>query len=172
MEILFRGIAKKTGQPVIGYHLKMLNENGEMVDKIYKNCGYDKEEWGFMEIEPGSLEVFVEGKTLFNSLQEIESLTQKDLDLHPINFGNDNEPISTDWKTIAEDGLPPVGSCLIVTIKNHGYGGRRELRYPIHYLEKNYAPGYAFYMNGTDILLPEYSEVVAWMPLPMPYDGE
>ena len=62
MEILFRGIAKKTGQPVIGYHLKMLNEHGEMVDKIYKNCGYDKEEWGFMEIEPGSLEVFVESR--------------------------------------------------------------------------------------------------------------
>ena len=62
MEILFRGIAKKTGQPVIGYHLKMLNEHGEMVDKIYKNCGYDKEEWGFMEIEPGSLKVFVESR--------------------------------------------------------------------------------------------------------------
>ena len=76
------------------------------------------------------------------------------------------------WKTIEKDGLPPVGSCLIVTIKNHGYGGRRELRYPVHYLEKNYAPGYAFYMNGTDILLPEYSEVVAWMHIPMPYEGE
>ena len=62
MEILFRGIAKKTGKTVIGYHLKMLNEHGEMVDKIYKNCGYDKEEWGFMEIEPGSLEVFVESR--------------------------------------------------------------------------------------------------------------
>ena len=32
--------------------------------------------------------------------------------------------------------------------------------------------GYAFYMNGTDILLPEYSEVVAWMNIPMPYEGE
>lgn len=62
MEILFRGIAKKTGKSVIGYHLKMLNEHGEMVDKIYKNCGYDKEEWGFMEIEPGSLEFFLDGK--------------------------------------------------------------------------------------------------------------
>ena len=77
-----------------------------------------------------------------------------------------------EWKTIEKDGLPPVGSCLIVTIKNHGYGGRKELRYPVHYLEKNYAPGYAFYMNGTDILLPEYSEVVAWMHIPMPYEGE
>lgn len=76
------------------------------------------------------------------------------------------------WKSIKDDGLPPVGSCLIVTIKNHGYGGRRELRYPVHYLEKNYAPGYAFYMNGTDILLPDYSEVLAWMPIPMPYEGE
>ena len=78
----------------------------------------------------------------------------------------------TEWKTIKDDGLPPVGSCLIVTIKNHGYGGRRELRYPVHYLQKNYAPGYAFYMNGTDILLPEYSEVVAWMNVTMTYDGE
>lgn len=76
------------------------------------------------------------------------------------------------WNTIKDDGLPPVGSCLIVTIKNHGYGGRRELRYPVHYLQKNYASGYAFYMNGTDILLPEYSEVVSWMNIPMPYEGE
>lgn len=75
------------------------------------------------------------------------------------------------WKSIKDDGLPPAGSCLIVTIKNHGYGGRRELRYPVHYLEKNYAPGCAFYMNGTDILLPEYSEVVAWMHVPTPYEG-
>ena len=77
MEILFRGIAKKTGKTVIGYHLKMLNEHGEMVDKIYKNCGFGKEEWGFMEIEPGSLEVFVEGKTLLKSLQEIDELMEK-----------------------------------------------------------------------------------------------
>lgn len=82
----------------------------------------------------------------------------------------DNDKLA--WKSIKDDGLPPVGSCLIVTIKNHGYGGRRELRYPVHYLEKNYAPGYAFYMNGTDILLPDYSEVLAWMPIPMPYEGE
>ena len=82
----------------------------------------------------------------------------------------DNDKLA--WKSIKDDGLPPVGSCLIVTIKNHGYGGRRELRYPVHYLEKNYAPGYAFYMNGTDILLPDYSEVVAWMNVPTPYEGE
>ena len=77
-----------------------------------------------------------------------------------------------EWKTIEKDGLPPVGSCLIVTIKNHGYGGRRELRYPVYYMEKYYAPGYAFYMNGTNILLQDYSEVIAWMPIPMPYDEE
>lgn len=62
MEILFKGIAKKTGQPVIGYHLKMLNEHGEMVDKIYKNCGLDNEQWGFIEIESGTLEFFLDGK--------------------------------------------------------------------------------------------------------------
>ena len=93
MEILFRGIAKKTGKPVIGYHLKMLNEHGETVDKIYKNCGLDNEQWGFMEIEPDTLEVFVQGETLFNTLENIEKLTMRDLDLHPVNFGNDREPI-------------------------------------------------------------------------------
>lgn len=95
MEILFKGIAKKTGQPVIGYHLKMLNEHGEMVDKIYKNCGYDKEEWGFMEIEPGTLEVFVNAmeETLLSTLMDMEELIGRDKALQPINYGDDEEPI-------------------------------------------------------------------------------
>lgn len=77
-----------------------------------------------------------------------------------------------EWKTIKDDGLPPIGRALIVTITNHLEGGRRELRYPVTYMEKYYEPGYAFYMNAVDILLQDYSEVVAWMPLPVPYDGE
>lgn len=93
MEILFRGIAKKTGQPVIGYHLKILNEHGEMVDKIYKNCGYDTEQWGFFEIEEGTLEILINGDILLKSLAEIEKLNEKDLDLSPINFGTEGEPV-------------------------------------------------------------------------------
>ena len=179
MEILFKGMSKKTGQPVIGYHLKMLNEHGEMVDKIYKNCGYDKEEWGFMEIEPGSLEVFVEGKTLFNSLQE-----QKDLDLHPINFGDEDDPMMrcphcnkdvtdlTGWISV-DDKLPEddvdvliayadiddenYTDICITTYGNAYLGGNKldfkEWRSPFEYFKGNY-------------------KVMAWQYLPEPYRPE
>ena len=64
---------------------------------------------------------------------------------------------------------PPLGMALMVTVKNHLCGGKRELRYPVTYMERYYEKGYSFYMNGTEILLPDYSEVAAWMPLPKPY---
>lgn len=84
-----------------------------------------------------------------------------------------DEQSAEEWRTIKKDGTPPVGACLIVTIKNHGYGGRRELRYPVYYLERTYEPGYGFYFGDlSNTFLPEYSEVVAWMPMPRQYEGE
>lgn len=32
--------------------------------------------------------------------------------------------------------LPPLGACIMVTIRNYFNGGRRELRYPVYYMEK------------------------------------
>lgn len=85
----------------------------------------------------------------------------------------EDERLAEDWRTIKKDGPPPVGSRLIVTIKNHGYGGRRELRYPVYYLERTYEPGHGFYFGDlNNMLLPEYSEVIAWMPFPTQYEGE
>lgn len=76
------------------------------------------------------------------------------------------------WIPLSEK-LPPLGACIMVTIKNHLDGGKRELRYPVYYLEKVYSEGYAFYHGDTsNILLPKYSEVIAWMPFPYPYDDE
>ena len=49
---------------------------------------------------------------------------------------------------------------------------RRALRYPVIYREEMYDTGYGFYENGADVLLPEYSEVIAWQPLPEPYREE
>ncbi len=75
------------------------------------------------------------------------------------------------WIPIDND-KPPLGIALMVTVKNHLDGGKRELRYPVTYMERYYEPGYSFYMNGTEILLPDYSEVIAWKPLPEPWERE
>ena len=72
------------------------------------------------------------------------------------------------WILIKND-KPPLGRALMVTVKNHLCDGKMELRYPVTYMERCYEKGYSFYMNGTEILLPDYSEVIAWKPLPEPY---
>ena len=73
------------------------------------------------------------------------------------------------WIPISEK-LPPLGSCIIVTIKD-GFRNRRELRYPVWYIEHSYSEGYGFY-HGDDLLTPEYSPVLAWMPIPNVYEGK
>ena len=83
----------------------------------------------------------------------------------------ESQPKVGEWISI-DDRLPTLGTWNIVTIKNHLKGGRRELRYPATYMEKIYDVGYGFYKNGVDILLPEYSEVIAWQPLPEPWGGK
>lgn len=81
------------------------------------------------------------------------------------------QPEIGEWISI-DDRLPTLGTWNIVTIKNHIMGGKKELRYPVIYMEKMYDVGYGFYENGTDILMPEYSEITAWQPLPEPWEGE
>lgn len=73
------------------------------------------------------------------------------------------------WIPISK-GLPSVGSCIIVTVKEH-YKKQLELRYPVWYMEKIYDQGYAFYFGEIgNILMPDISEVIAWMPMPTPYE--
>lgn len=75
------------------------------------------------------------------------------------------------WIPVSEK-LPPLGECIIVTVKEH-YRKQLELRYPVYYLNKTYSPGYAFYFGDTNnILLPDVSEVIAWMPIPKPYEPD
>lgn len=76
----------------------------------------------------------------------------------------------SEWKSI-KDGLPPIGSPLIVTIFD-SFRNRRELRYPVYYQKSIYSGDYGFYVNGTDYLMPEYSEVLAWQEIPDVYEGE
>lgn len=71
------------------------------------------------------------------------------------------------WVSIKE-GLPPLGTNVIVTVIEH-YRRGIELRYPVYYMEHLYREGFGFYF-GDSQLLPDVSEVVAWMPMPKPYE--
>lgn len=93
---------------------------------------------------------------------EVEYLFEKYL-------SNVVENIEPTWIPIS-DKLPPVGSCIIVTVKDH-IRNQLELRYPVWYIEKIYDRGYAFYFGEIgNILMPDISEVIAWMPMPTPYE--
>ena len=169
MEILFKGIAKKTGQPVIGYHLKMLNEHGEMVDKIYKNCGLDNEQWGFMEIEPGSLEFFLDGKEAnkpfkfdFAGVKSFEcKCGQKFVNITgegwiPVDerMPEDDVDVLITYADIDDENYTDI----CITTYGYAYlGGNKldfkEWRSPFEYFKTNY-------------------KVIAWRPLPEPYRPE
>lgn len=74
-----------------------------------------------------------------------------------------------EWHDI-KDGLPPIGTALIVTIFDSIHN-RWELRYPVEYRKSYYSDHYGFYQYGLEenMLLKEYSEVFAWMEIPEPY---
>ena len=78
------------------------------------------------------------------------------------------------WKNI-EDGLPPVGVPLIVTIKDNLEHKRNQLRYPVYYEKDSMKSGYHWSWRYGDFayeLLPDVSEVVAWCLVPSVYESE
>lgn len=75
------------------------------------------------------------------------------------------------WHKIA-DGLPPIGTPLIVTVKDGLQGKPNTLRYPVYYEKAKEGCGYGWSWRFGDYdyaLLPEVSEVVAWMEIPEPF---
>lgn len=79
-----------------------------------------------------------------------------------------------DWKYISS-GLPPVGTPLIVTVKDNLQAKPNELRYPVYYEKSKTGCGYRWSWRFGDFdydLLPEVSEVIAWCEIPRPYDEE
>ena len=76
-----------------------------------------------------------------------------------------------EWFSLKEDELPKLGQAVIVTVFDH-CRNRKELRYPVYYMRNPYADGYCFYISGCEPLIPEVSEVLAWMPMPNVWDGE
>lgn len=75
-----------------------------------------------------------------------------------------------EWIALNEK-KPPLGICLICTVKDH-IRNRLELRYPVYYMQMPYTDGYGFSFGEIgNVLLPDVSEVIAWMPMPSTYDG-
>ena len=82
------------------------------------------------------------------------------------------EQYNNGFNDIVEIGFPPVGRPLIVTIKDNLQGRPNELRYPVYYEEDRMKGGYHWSWRYGDFdyeLVPDVSEVIAWQPLPQPY---
>lgn len=73
-----------------------------------------------------------------------------------------------DWIPVKKR-MPEEGRVMIVTVWD-SLRGRYELRYPVWYRQSFYCDAVNFYEGDGNVLLPEYSKVVAWMPLPLPYE--
>lgn len=82
------------------------------------------------------------------------------------------EQYNNGFNDIVEIGLPPVGKPLIVTVKDNLQGRPNELRYPVYYEKDSMKGGYHWSWRYGDFayeLVPDVSEVIAWKPLPQPY---
>lgn len=78
------------------------------------------------------------------------------------------------WIPIGEM-KPPIGIPLVVTIKDNLGHNPNELRYPVYYEKDHIRQGYSWNWRYGDFnyqLMPEVSEVVAYMELPKVYESE
>lgn len=71
-----------------------------------------------------------------------------------------------------DSGPPPIGTCLILTVFDR-FRQRNELRYPVYYQEHPDRRGYGFYLGDIgNPIINDVSEIIAWKPMPKPYEGE
>lgn len=138
---------------------------GELESKIGVSKGY------FSRQTNPSIEIIMRtAETLNVSVDELLKVNLSDSVDMQLHIAETHA--KTQWKSIKEC-LPPVGMALIVTIDD-SIRCRRELRYPVYYRQSFYGGDYGFYHFADEgsILLPEYSKVLAWMPLPPIYEEE
>lgn len=127
--------------------IEIVKQEAEKYEECYKDCGdceaYNKEKHHCPKF----------CKVIKEAVREIEE-----------NHNGFND--------IVEIGLPPVGKPLIVTIKDNLQGRPNELRYPVYYEKDSMKCGYHWSWRYGDFsyeLVPDVSEVIAWQPLPEPY---
>lgn len=87
-------------------------------------------------------------------------------------FGEKGTNRMNDWNVLIKKGLPPIGKPLIVTIKDNLQGMPNQLRYPVYYVKDTMKNRYSWKWIYGDLvydLLPEVSEVIAWIEMPVEY---
>ena len=80
-----------------------------------------------------------------------------------------------DWKTIKDDGLPPCGVPLLVTIDRGNTGGPRFVVIgPVYYMKASFGGHWGFFERGNEEhqIGPDYCKVTAWHEWPEPWEGE
>lgn len=114
----------------------------------------------------------IDADKLMIELREIEADGGIGMDFITFEDLIKGQPSVKQFKPIKE-GLPPIGVPLIVTIYDT-IRFRRELRYPVYYQKSLYCNKYGFYMYGNEEspLLPEFSEVIAYMEMPTVYEED
>ena len=127
--------------------IEIVKQEAEQYEECYKDCGdceaYNKEKHHCPKF----------CKVIKEAVKEIEE-----------NHNGFND--------IVEIGLPPVGKPLIVTVKDNLQGRPNELRYPVYYEKDSMKGGYHWSWRYGDFayeLVPDVSEVIAWQPLPQPF---
>lgn len=74
-----------------------------------------------------------------------------------------------EWTPI-EQGLPPMGVALFVTIYDK-LNFTSKVLYPVYYIDTPYNMGFGFaFEQFENKLNPDYNEVKAWMIPPKPYE--
>lgn len=77
------------------------------------------------------------------------------------------------WNKI-EDGLPPAGVPLIVSVdRNINHGSPRTVLSPVYYMKSYSANAWGFFEFGdlSQQIGPDYFPVTAWAKYPDPFEG-
>ena len=144
---------------------------GENIRKFRIEKGMSQEELG-KRINVSQNDIHLWEKTNNNITVETIEKVAIGLEVSTAELLGQEEKAVSLWTPIT-DGLPPVGMPLIVTIFDT-FKNRKELRYPVYYQQGFFSVNYGFYLYGSadNLLLPEYSEVLAWCKFPQVYESE
>lgn len=172
MQAVFEKIIEKLRKEKLGYFLNIANTGDEKLDYAYEQVGdaldnaieivkQESAEYEECYKDCGDCEAYNKEKHHCPKFCKVIKETVKEIEENHNGFND-----------IVEIGLPPVGKPLIVTIKDNLQGRPNELRYPVYYEKDSMKGGYHWSWRYGDFayeLVPDVSEVIAWQPLPQPY---
>ena len=172
MQAVFDKIIEKLEEEKMSYFLTIANTGDEKLDYAYEQVGdaldkaieivkQEAEKYEECYKDCGDCEAYNKEKHHCPKFCKVITETVREIEENHNGFND-----------IVEIGLPPVGKPLIVTIKDNLQGRPNELRYPVYYEKDSMKGGYHWSWRYGDFayeLVPDVSEVIAWQPLPQPF---